>query len=122
MTDTFIRAVAAEVKGHGKKYETTLKERERNNPKYSFMLRKDVRLLITSRMSKYLILFQHRRHAFYKGLIESERDLEPEFDDEVHFQSVFFFTETHIHHRVITRSTRQTRQKNLSVNVFQKHV
>jgi U2-associated protein SR140 len=65
VTDTFIRAVAAEVKGHGKKYETTLKERERNNPKYSFMLRRD-----------------HRRHAFYKGLIESERDLEPEFDDE----------------------------------------
>ncbi|KAK2464264.1 hypothetical protein APHAL10511_003721 [Amanita phalloides] len=65
VTDVFIRAVAAEVKGHGKKYETRLKERERNNPKYSFMLRKD-----------------HRRHAFYRGLIESERDLDPEFDDE----------------------------------------
>ena len=42
MTDVFIRAVAAEVKGHGKKYETGLKERERNNPKYSFMLKKNV--------------------------------------------------------------------------------
>ncbi|KAF8628862.1 hypothetical protein AX15_003655 [Amanita polypyramis BW_CC] len=65
VTDTFIRAVAAEVKGHGRKYETSLKERERGNPKYSFMIKKN-----------------HRRHAFYRGLIESERDLEPEFDDE----------------------------------------
>ncbi|KAM6502012.1 hypothetical protein JOM56_001989 [Amanita muscaria] len=65
VTDTFIRAVAAEVKGHGKQFERTLKERERNNPRYSFLLRKD-----------------HKRHAFYRGLIESSRDLEPEFDDE----------------------------------------
>ncbi|KAF8639532.1 hypothetical protein AX17_001437 [Amanita inopinata Kibby_2008] len=65
VTDVFIRAVAAEVKGHGTKYEANLKERERNNPKYTFMLKKD-----------------HRRHAFYRGLIESEKSLEPEFDDE----------------------------------------
>lgn len=26
---------------------------------------------------------QHRRHAFYRGLIESDRVLKPEFDDEV---------------------------------------
>ena len=26
---------------------------------------------------------QHRRHAFYRGLIESERSLSSEFDDEV---------------------------------------
>ncbi|KAJ7072108.1 hypothetical protein C8F01DRAFT_230005 [Mycena amicta] len=65
VTDTFIRAVAAEVKGHGSKYEQNLKERERNNPKFAFILRKD-----------------HRRHAFYRGLIESDRTLEPEFDDD----------------------------------------
>ncbi|KAJ7091166.1 hypothetical protein C8R44DRAFT_719846 [Mycena epipterygia] len=65
VTDTFIRAVAAEIKGHGSKYEQSLRERERNNPKYAFLLRKD-----------------HRRHAFYRGLIESELPLGPEFDDD----------------------------------------
>nr|GAT43003.1 predicted protein [Mycena chlorophos] len=65
VTDAFIRAVAAEVKGHGSKYEQNLKERERNNPKFAFLLRRD-----------------HRRHAFYRGLVESERTLEPEFDDD----------------------------------------
>lgn len=42
MTDTFIRAVAAEVKGHDKKFEETLREREKSNPKYKFLLRRDV--------------------------------------------------------------------------------
>ncbi|KAJ7680524.1 hypothetical protein DFH06DRAFT_1163333 [Mycena polygramma] len=65
VTDTFIRAVAAEIKGHGSKYEQSLRERERNNPKFAFMLKKD-----------------HRRHAFYRGLIESELPLGPEFDDD----------------------------------------
>ncbi|KAJ7702965.1 hypothetical protein B0H17DRAFT_1157118 [Mycena rosella] len=65
VTDTFIRAVAAEIKGHGSKYEQNLRERERNNPKFAFLLRKD-----------------HRRHAFYRGLIESEVPLGPEFDDD----------------------------------------
>ncbi|KAG5648618.1 hypothetical protein DXG03_003229 [Asterophora parasitica] len=41
VTDTFIRAVAAEVKGHDAKYEESLRERERNNPKYSFLLHRD---------------------------------------------------------------------------------
>jgi len=65
VTDTFIRAVAAEVKGHGSKYEQNLRERERGNPKFAFLLKKD-----------------HRRHAFYRGLIESDRPLGPEFDDD----------------------------------------
>ncbi|KAF7361714.1 hypothetical protein MVEN_00515100 [Mycena venus] len=65
VTDTFIRAVAAEIKGHGSKYEQNLRERERSNPKFAFMLKKD-----------------HRRHAFYRGLIESDRPLGPEFDDD----------------------------------------
>ncbi|KAG2015754.1 SR140 protein [Coprinopsis cinerea AmutBmut pab1-1] len=66
VTDTFIRAVAAEVKGHGSKYEQMLKEREKSNPKYKFMLERT-----------------HRRHAFYRGLLESETFNEPEFDDDV---------------------------------------
>ncbi|KAJ7647071.1 hypothetical protein FB45DRAFT_1051629 [Roridomyces roridus] len=65
VTDTFIRAVAAEIKGHGAKYEQNLREREVNNPKFAFLFRKD-----------------HRRHAFYRGLIESDSPLEPEFDDD----------------------------------------
>ncbi|TFK73938.1 hypothetical protein BDN72DRAFT_834269 [Pluteus cervinus] len=65
VTDTFIRAVAAEVKGQDAKYEEKLREREQSNPKFGFMLQKN-----------------HRRHAFYRGLIESEREIHPEFDDE----------------------------------------
>jgi U2-associated protein SR140 len=42
VTDTFIRAVAAEVRGHDKKFEETLREREKSNPKYNFLLRRDV--------------------------------------------------------------------------------
>ncbi|EAU91487.2 SR140 protein [Coprinopsis cinerea okayama7 len=59
------KAVAAEVKGHGSKYEQMLKEREKSNPKYKFMLERT-----------------HRRHAFYRGLLESETFNEPEFDDD----------------------------------------
>ncbi|KAF8070642.1 hypothetical protein FPV67DRAFT_1561398 [Lyophyllum atratum] len=56
VTDTFIRAVAAEGK---------LRERERNNPKFAFLLHRD-----------------HRRHAYYRGLVESQEPLQPEFDDD----------------------------------------
>jgi len=41
VTDTFIRAVASEVKGHDSHYEEHLRKREENNPKYAF-LRKHV--------------------------------------------------------------------------------
>jgi len=37
VTDTFIRTVVAEVKGHGEKYEESLKEMEKDNPRYSFL-------------------------------------------------------------------------------------
>jgi len=37
VTDTFVRAVAAEVKGQGPQYGTSLLERERSNSKYAFM-------------------------------------------------------------------------------------
>ncbi|KIY44454.1 RNA-binding domain-containing protein, partial [Fistulina hepatica ATCC 64428] len=66
VTDTFIRAVAAEVKGHGEKYAKSLYEREQKNPKFAFLVNKN-----------------HRRHNFYKRLVESSQHLEPEFDDEV---------------------------------------
>lgn len=41
VTDTFIRAVVAEIKGQGSGYEQNLRLREQNNPKYAF-LRPDV--------------------------------------------------------------------------------
>ncbi|KAG2368097.1 hypothetical protein BDR07DRAFT_1391851 [Suillus spraguei] len=65
VTDTFIRAVAAEVKGHGSEYEENLREWEKNNPRYSFMTQR-----------------KHRRHAFYKGLVERDDFTGAEFDDE----------------------------------------
>ncbi|KAH7888538.1 hypothetical protein F5I97DRAFT_711635 [Phlebopus sp. FC_14] len=65
VTDTFIRAVAAEVKGHGPKFEENLKEWERNNAKYSFLLQR-----------------KHHRHAFYRGLVERDDMVDPEFDDD----------------------------------------
>lgn len=42
VTDTFIRAVAGEIKGHDAKFEETLRGREKNNPKFAFIFRKDV--------------------------------------------------------------------------------
>jgi len=45
VTDTFIRAVAAEVKDHDIKYEEILRDREKSNPKYNFLLRRDVSYL-----------------------------------------------------------------------------
>lgn len=65
MTDTFIRVVAAEVKGHGAKYEDNLKAWEYENTKYTFL---------TDR--------KHHRHAFYRGLVEREGTIDPEFDDD----------------------------------------
>ncbi|KAL4074175.1 hypothetical protein J3A83DRAFT_4234125 [Scleroderma citrinum] len=65
VTDAFIRAVAAEVKGHGLKYEQNLKEWEHENAKYAFL---------TDR--------KHHRHAFYRGLVEREGTPDPEFDDD----------------------------------------
>jgi U2-associated protein SR140 len=42
VTDTFIRTVAAEVKGHGQTYEESLKEMEKENPRYSFLTDRSV--------------------------------------------------------------------------------
>ncbi|KAJ4483208.1 hypothetical protein J3R30DRAFT_3697978 [Lentinula aciculospora] len=64
VTDVFIRAVAIEVKGHGHSYEENLLKREETNAKYAF-LRKD-----------------GRRYNFFRNLVEDERSMSPEFDDE----------------------------------------
>lgn len=42
VTDTFIRAVAAEVRGQDEKYEGALRDFEKNNPKYNFLLKRAV--------------------------------------------------------------------------------
>ncbi|EIN11856.1 hypothetical protein PUNSTDRAFT_83654 [Punctularia strigosozonata HHB-11173 SS5] len=67
VTDTFIRTVAAEVKGHGEdgKYEQSLVEREKNNPRYSFLTKRS-----------------HRKHRYYKTLVQDGTTLQPEFDDD----------------------------------------
>ncbi|KAI0745783.1 hypothetical protein C8Q76DRAFT_40537 [Earliella scabrosa] len=64
VTDQFIRTVASEVRGHDEEYEQTLHEREKSNPKYAF-LSKD-----------------HRRHRYYRSLIDKKDSLDPEFDDD----------------------------------------
>lgn len=47
VTDTYIRTVVAEVKGHGQKYEESLKEIEKDNPRYSFLTDRRVSSLYT---------------------------------------------------------------------------
>ncbi|VDB87336.1 unnamed protein product [Peniophora sp. CBMAI 1063] len=61
----YIRTVASEVRGHGDKYEESLREREKTNSRYGF--------LTDSR---------HRKHRFYKSLLDRERGIEPDFVDE----------------------------------------
>jgi U2-associated protein SR140 len=41
-TEKFIRAVAAKVKEHGKGLEGMLKEKEKDNPKFSFFFQEEV--------------------------------------------------------------------------------
>lgn len=55
VTDMFIRSVAAEVKGHDAKYEASLKERERNNPKYGFLTNKHVGAIYAGACISYLM-------------------------------------------------------------------
>ncbi|KAK0212865.1 SR140 protein [Desarmillaria ectypa] len=64
VTDTFIRAVVAEIKGQGSEYEKNLRLREQNNPKYAFF-RPD-----------------HRRHGYYLDLMQDQREMSPEFIDD----------------------------------------
>jgi U2-associated protein SR140 len=83
VTDTFIRAVAAEVKGHGSKYAQMLQEKEKNNSKYRFMLQKNVSSRTRCYFWSLTTSLQHRRHAFYRGLLEAETFKDAEFDDDV---------------------------------------
>lgn len=64
------------------KYEEVLRERERNNPKYAFLIHRNVGCTSLATLS-VIDRLQHRRHAFYRGLVESDRILKPEFDDDV---------------------------------------
>ncbi|KAI1794117.1 hypothetical protein LXA43DRAFT_997789 [Ganoderma leucocontextum] len=64
VTEQFIRTVASEVRGHDEEYENALQEREKSNPKYAFLKK------------------EHRRHRYYRSLLERRESLEPEFDDE----------------------------------------
>ncbi|KAH9176395.1 hypothetical protein EDB89DRAFT_1941163 [Lactarius sanguifluus] len=71
VTEIFIRTVAIEVKGHGQNYEESLKEMEKENPRYSFLTNP-----------------KHRKHRFYQSLVDKEGVIEPEFEDEG-YNSVF---------------------------------
>ncbi|RPD74305.1 hypothetical protein L226DRAFT_553395 [Lentinus tigrinus ALCF2SS1-7] len=64
VTEQFMRTVASEVRGHDEEYEKTLQERERSNPKYAFLFR------------------DHRRHRYYRQLVDRRDPLELEFDDD----------------------------------------
>ena len=83
MTDTFIRTVAAEVRGHDAEYEETLQEREKTNPKYAFLNKEVGHLIIARRLCSLNAYTQHRRNRYYRSLVERKEPLEPEFDDEV---------------------------------------
>ncbi|KAI0344684.1 hypothetical protein BDW22DRAFT_1077777 [Trametopsis cervina] len=63
-SESFVRTVAAEVRGHGDEYEKSLKERESSNPQYAFF--------------KY----GNRRHRLFQSLMRQRNPVDPEFDDE----------------------------------------
>jgi hypothetical protein len=56
VTDTFIQAVAAEIKGHDTKYEETLREFEKNNSKYNFIFYRSVGYIYILFLSTRLIV------------------------------------------------------------------
>jgi hypothetical protein len=53
----FIRTVAAEVRGHDAKYEANLRERERNNPKFGFLINKHVRTFVAVWLVYRMLIF-----------------------------------------------------------------
>ncbi|KIM45267.1 hypothetical protein M413DRAFT_66140 [Hebeloma cylindrosporum] len=103
VTDTFIRAVAAEVKDHDSKYEEALREREKSNPKYNFLLRRD-----------------HRRHAYYRGLIETEEPLKPAFDDDVRFLSILGYNSVYSSDSAEEAEREQSRKNALTSSARQR--
>ncbi|TFY70625.1 hypothetical protein EVG20_g2392 [Dentipellis fragilis] len=88
ITDDFIRMVALEVRGHGDRYEWSLKEREKNNPKYAFLTNE-----------------RHRRHRYYRSLVDSRQDIEPEFEDEG-YNSIYSTDSAEESERERTRKTK----------------
>jgi hypothetical protein len=109
VTDTFIRTVAAEVKGQGEQFETHLLEQEQDNAKYGF-LHPQVRLRSFHR-SQVLSDMQHKRYTFYRNSIKNATG--PEFDDDV--SSIVQCYPLLIQPpRVIIRSIRQIPEKNRS--------
>lgn len=52
VTDTFIKAVAGQVKGHDAEYESALKKWEKDNSKYAFLLQRTVGLVFLSSLSR----------------------------------------------------------------------
>ncbi|KAI0266790.1 hypothetical protein BC834DRAFT_873532 [Gloeopeniophorella convolvens] len=88
VTETFVRTVATEVKGHGEKYEDSLREMEKENPRYSF-----------------LTDHTHRKHKLYRSLVAREGSIEPEFEDEG-YNSVFSTDSAEESERERTRKTR----------------
>jgi U2-associated protein SR140 len=56
---------------------------EKDNPRYSFLTDRNVRILHTYYGHSWLSISQHRRHRYYQSLIKKEGTVEPEFEDEV---------------------------------------
>lgn len=81
-----IRTVAQDCKNHGKEYEDNLREREKGNPKYSFMWKNIVSL---SNMRR----FYHNSHTelkapgyeYFRSLRSEAIKPTTEFDDNVRF-------------------------------------
>lgn len=65
VTEEFVRIVAVEVKSRGEEYETSLKDREKGNSKYSFLMDN-----------------KHRKYGYYRSFMRSHKEMDPEFDDE----------------------------------------
>jgi U2-associated protein SR140 len=84
VTEIFIRTVAVEVKGHGQEYEESLKEMEKENPRYSFLTNPNVSAAFIPTLHCLIgRSWQHRKHRFYQSLVDREGTIEPEFEDEV---------------------------------------
>lgn len=83
VSETFIRVVAAEVKGHGDDYEKSLQDREVSNPQYAFLKRGVSSVKHRCELLAKVSVLQHRRHKLFQSLVKQAKSIEPEFEDEV---------------------------------------
>lgn len=127
VTDTFIRTVAAEVIGHGKKYEDNLKEREKGNAKYGFLTNSRVRTLRISSNHNYCTKspcndMQHRRHRYYLDLVKREHSDDLQFDDEVSHNAQYPLScrPANVMYRDTIASTPPIQLKNQSVSALER--